>query len=163
LRKGLIVESSSVFGRAQTPSRERWEHAECVAPILLGFMLQEFPDAHASLRFMRTTTPKLVSIIMGDFVAQQAGRYELVGWLPAGDTAIRQHANPNASSTACRFQLSRAAMVQCGRRAGLETRHGAHRLLFPLAPTVPGGGHAGRGAPHPVMNLTQRQSFRKVH
>jgi hypothetical protein len=40
-------------------------------------VLQEFPDTHAPSRFRRTTTPKLVDIIVGDFVAQQAGRYEL--------------------------------------------------------------------------------------
>jgi len=40
-------------------------------------MLQEFPDAPASLRFRRVTTPQLVDIIIGDFTAQQAGRYEL--------------------------------------------------------------------------------------
>jgi len=58
-------------------------------------MLQEFPDGHASWRFRRVATPELVNIIIGDLIAQQAGRYEL----PAADTAIRQHANLNESST----------------------------------------------------------------
>jgi len=65
-------------------------------------MLQEFPNVHVSLRFRRVTTPKLVNIIMGDFTAQQAGRYELKGRLPAADTAVRQHANLKESSTSFR-------------------------------------------------------------
>ena len=82
-------------------------YAECVAPSSLGLMLQGFPDAHASLRFRRVTPPQMVNIMIGDFIAQQAGRYELKGRLPAADIAIRQHANLNESSTGVRMGSSK--------------------------------------------------------